>query len=60
MQVLAAHLYERPRSIAELRPDVPTALIEALERCLVKDPAERFSDVTSLEQALVRSVATES
>ena len=60
MQVLAAHLYESPRSISELRSDVPPELVSVLERCLAKDPTLRFSDAASLEHALVHSIATSS
>ena len=58
IQVLAAHLYESPRSISELRPDVPLELASVLERCLAKDPTLRYSDAASLEHALVHSIAT--
>jgi serine/threonine-protein kinase len=58
IQVLAAHLYESPRSISELRSDVPPELVSVLERCLAKDPAVRFSDAASLEHALLHSIST--
>jgi serine/threonine-protein kinase len=60
MQVLAAHIYESPRSISELRSDVPQELVSVLQRCLAKDPTLRFSDAASLERALVHSIATDS
>jgi len=58
IQVLAAHLYESPRSISELRPDVPLELVSVLERCLAKDPTLRYSDAASLEHALMHSIPT--
>ena len=60
MQVLAAHLNENPRSISELRSDVPQELVSVLERCLMKDPTLRFTDAASLERALIHSIATDS
>ncbi|GAC1491191.1 MAG: hypothetical protein NVS1B5_16100 [Gemmatimonadaceae bacterium] len=56
MQVIAAHVYEAPRPITELRADVPDELASALERCLAKHPAKRFPDTASLERAITNSV----
>jgi serine/threonine protein kinase len=38
--------------LAELRPDLPPALIHIVERCMRRDPAERFQDVAELADAL--------
>jgi serine/threonine-protein kinase len=54
--VLAAHLYETPRAVDELRPDVPAALARAVARCMAKQPADRFADVASLRDALLCAV----
>jgi len=40
-RMLAAHMGEAPRSIAELRPDVTAPLVELVMRCLEKDPKDR-------------------
>ncbi|GAC1651430.1 MAG: hypothetical protein NVS4B3_12090 [Gemmatimonadaceae bacterium] len=56
MQVIAAHLYEAPRPITEVRADVPVEFANVLERCLAKDPAQRFRDAASLERALMQSM----
>lgn len=40
-ELYAAHIKERPRKLAELRPDVDRDLAELLERCLAKEPAQR-------------------
>lgn len=58
MQTLMAHVNEMPRPITELRPDVPVELAKVIARCLAKEPADRFSDVASLERALSRSVGS--
>jgi tetratricopeptide (TPR) repeat protein len=40
-RMLAAHMSEAPRSISELRGDLPAALAGLVMQCLAKDPAER-------------------
>jgi serine/threonine-protein kinase len=55
VQMIVAHLHETPRPIAELRPDVPAALSEAIDRCLAKRPGDRFADADALRQSLLRS-----
>jgi serine/threonine-protein kinase len=47
-QILAAPI----ASLAELRPDLPPALIYVVERCLERDPERRFQDVAQLAEAL--------
>ena len=45
-------LTENPRSIDQLRPEVPRALALAVACCLEKDPARRFPSVAHLAAAL--------
>jgi serine/threonine-protein kinase len=45
-------LGEKPRDIRKLRPDIPEQLAAAIERCLRKDPAERWPDVIALARAI--------
>ena len=59
LKMLAAHLYEAPRPITELRADVPPRLAAIIARCLEKDPAERFVDARALERAFAASVSGE-
>jgi tetratricopeptide (TPR) repeat protein len=40
-RMLAAHMSEAPRPVAELRGDVPASLAELVMRCLAKNPDER-------------------
>jgi serine/threonine-protein kinase len=56
VKVLAAHLHEQPARLTEHRSDVPEDLQTLVLRCLAKDPADRFPDAKSLEQALADSV----
>jgi serine/threonine-protein kinase len=43
---------EPPQSLAELRPDVPPAMVEIVERCLRKEPGERYANAAELALAL--------
>lgn len=47
-RILARQLTEMPPSVRAARSDVPSAFGDAIDRCLAKDPAERFSDAASL------------
>jgi serine/threonine-protein kinase len=38
--------------LASLRPDLPAALIYVVERCMQRDPAQRFQNVAELAEAL--------
>jgi tetratricopeptide (TPR) repeat protein/tRNA A-37 threonylcarbamoyl transferase component Bud32 len=51
-RVLAAHMGEAPKPIAELRPDVPAALGDLVMRMLAKDPAQRPQNATEVIAAL--------
>ncbi|HEU4585401.1 MAG TPA: serine/threonine-protein kinase, partial [Gemmatimonadaceae bacterium] len=51
-RVLAAHMGEVPRPIAELRPDVPVALGELVMRMLAKEPGDRPQSATEVIAAL--------
>jgi serine/threonine-protein kinase len=52
MQSFAAVLEEEPRSLGEACPQLPEQLDAVVQRCLRKDPAERFVDVAELARAL--------
>jgi eukaryotic-like serine/threonine-protein kinase len=55
MEIMLAHLHDPPTPVRELKPDVPAVLASVIERCLAKDPFDRFSSAGSLEAALQRS-----
>jgi serine/threonine-protein kinase len=52
MALLLKHITERPRPIAELRPDAPAALCEAVERALMKAPEDRWPTANALRDAV--------
>ncbi|HTQ47304.1 MAG TPA: serine/threonine-protein kinase [Polyangiaceae bacterium] len=51
-QLTAMVLTEMPRAVHLLRPEVPEELGRAIERCLEKDPVNRFRSVAELALAL--------
>lgn len=59
MQVMLAHLHEHVRPVRELRPDAPPVLASVVERCLAKDPFERFASAAMLHEALSRAGKSE-
>jgi serine/threonine protein kinase len=52
----AAHRAQRRIRLRDLRPDLPAALIAAIERAMHPDPAERFGSVGEFEAALAQAV----
>jgi serine/threonine-protein kinase len=54
MEILAAHMHEKPKPLTDQRSDVPADVQEVVLRCLEKERSCRFPDVESLEQALAR------
>ena len=51
-QQLLAHLDEVPPPLAQVAPHVPPALAAVIDRCLVKEPSERWADARDLEAAV--------
>lgn len=50
--VIASHVAERPLPIRRLNPSVPRAMAEAVERCLAKEPEERFQSAGEFAAAI--------
>ncbi|MEX2153698.1 MAG: protein kinase [Gemmatimonadaceae bacterium] len=46
--VFMAQISETPKPIEDVRPDVPPALAAAIQRCMEKDPARRWSTADEL------------
>jgi len=53
MALLLKHVSETPRPIAELRPDTPPALRDAIERAMMKQPEDRWPTATSFREAVL-------
>jgi serine/threonine-protein kinase len=53
MALLLKQVNERPRPIAELRPEVPKHIRDAIERAMLKDPDERWPTAAAMRDALV-------
>src|SRR6266542_363211 len=52
VETLAAILREEPKSIAELNPAAPAPLRWTIERCLAKEPDERYASTKDLARDL--------
>lgn len=50
--VLYAVLHTEPRPLGDVRPDLPPGLAEVVQRCLAKDPADRYPTVEAFLDAL--------
>ncbi|HZZ82559.1 MAG TPA: protein kinase [Gemmataceae bacterium] len=59
IQKVQAHRVLTPRPLKEIRPDVPTELVQVIERMLAKDPADRFQTPAAVAFALARFVKSE-
>jgi eukaryotic-like serine/threonine-protein kinase len=52
MHVASRIFNESPTPLAELKPELPAELCAVVMRCLRKDPADRYPDVSAFAQAL--------
>ncbi len=51
-ELAVAHVTRPPPTLKEAAPDVPAQLSSLVHRCLAKDPADRFDDMTEVIRAL--------
>jgi Tol biopolymer transport system component len=56
-QTLAAILEDEPEPIREVEADVPGTLAAIVERCLAKDPSQRYDSTAELVEALALASA---
>ncbi len=52
LDTLSAILHQQPDDLTELNPGIPGALGDLVQRCLAKDPGDRFASTRELAQAL--------
>ncbi len=52
--VLKMHLYQQPRFLGEIRPDLPNQLCDIVHRMLLKEPSERYRFVSQIANDLSR------
>ena len=52
VEILVGILKDTPPSLQEQRPDFPPRLVEIIERCLAKDPNDRFRSAREVADAL--------
>jgi eukaryotic-like serine/threonine-protein kinase len=58
-KILVRQLTERVPPVESLRPDLPPALASAIDRCVEKDPADRFPTAESLVEEIDAAQLTE-
>jgi serine/threonine-protein kinase len=51
--VLVAHVTTAPPALRDLAPHIPESVADIVDRCLLKDPAQRFEYAEELEEALI-------
>lgn len=54
--LLLAHIQQPPPDASQLFPDIPRGLAIAIQRALSKRPADRFSEITELYDAVAASL----
>ena len=59
-EIKRAHLNGARSRLIDLRPDVPVAFAESVERAIALDPAARLASVAEVEQLLERSIGASS
>jgi serine/threonine protein kinase len=52
-EICASILERQPAALSALRPEMPAGLVEVVNRCIEKDPANRFRNVSDLAVALL-------
>lgn len=55
--VIVQHATEAAPPLRRIAPEVPATLAEVIDRCLAKDPADRYGDGEALAEALAAALA---
>ena len=56
-QRIAMHQTQDPKSLSEVRPDIPNQLVKICEKMMRKDPDKRYRDCQHLQQAIAGFLA---
>jgi len=56
LETVRAHLLEVPPSVQKIRPEVPSAVSDAIDKALAKKPEDRFATAAEFRDALDRGV----
>ncbi|MCA9933382.1 MAG: serine/threonine protein kinase, partial [Anaerolineales bacterium] len=59
LAVLHQHVYEVPPPLRGIRPDLTPLTLQVVERCLAKDPAQRFQTAAELSDAIGQAIQAE-
>ena len=54
-QLVAVHKDGAPMRLRNLRPDLPSAFVQVVERALARNPADRYATAGELQQALEKT-----
>jgi eukaryotic-like serine/threonine-protein kinase len=54
MEISSAILRDTPKAVTELRAEVPSGVQRIIERCLAKEPTERYASARELREAVER------
>jgi len=58
-EIAAKHLNERAPSLARLAPGTPREVFAAIERCMAKDPCDRWGHASELRDAFIGVISHE-
>ncbi len=58
LAIAAARLFRAPRELRALRPDLPSMLVDVVQRALSRSPSARFASAQAMGAALATSVTT--
>lgn len=55
-QIMIKHVREKPKPLREMAPELPKDLAAIVDKCLEKDPADRYASAGELRDALITAI----
>ncbi len=55
-QIMIKHVREKPAPLAERAPDLPADIAAIVDKCLEKDPSQRFANAAQLRDTLAKAI----